>query len=346
MAIGRSFAQMKGGVSLTEKMIATQWKGMLVLRSYPREYNDQRTEGQVKVRVNMATFSPLWYGKLNEVRRAEWEALAKMLGSAYEQEKRFTCSMGSIIHVGRGNRQGVLMTGHDLFIRCNMLAANSGFTYSRFYAPLITGIPPSPGLMAELVELNGKVAIFCWLRPPVLTNTPNDKAYRLWIQVNLRGVKMAHRMEKVIKIGAGLPQLDGIKFIDITRTEFKSMGDKLFHERALSDKEMHTDGVLITGFAVDNAKRWGREWVGFSDLDTAIVKLQAETIVADTSIHGAVRSAPSDLGIVPLPGQPDNPEAIRLLEIARQYRRDKAAKYRMRKKYGKDWTPNGERTTA
>ena len=77
MAIGRSFAQVKGGVDLSDKMVATTWKGMLVLRGYPVEYNDVRTERQLMVRTSVSTFSGLYNRVLTVKGRAEWEALAK-----------------------------------------------------------------------------------------------------------------------------------------------------------------------------------------------------------------------------------------------------------------------------
>ena len=137
---------------------------------------------------------------------------------------------------------------------------------------------------------------------------------------------MVHHLEAMVKIGGGMPNLEGVMPIekDGPKPISHQMEQLIAMEEA--DKQMHTDGILLTGFEVSNKKMWGVERVPFSALEVAKVLLQAEAVVADTSEHGAVRSAPSNLEEIVLPEQLDNPEAKRLSEIARICNRAKNKK--------------------
>ena len=139
MAKGRSFFDLRGGVDLSDTVVSTQWKGMLVVRSYPMLSGYQKSPAQERSCALKSMFNPMWFGTLDVLQRAKWEAYAKMSGCAHEQNKRMTTGTIGIIP-----RQGVLMAGVHQFVRSNMLAANSGLAYPRLEAPLASGLPPAP----------------------------------------------------------------------------------------------------------------------------------------------------------------------------------------------------------
>src|SRR3972149_10695545 len=94
MAIGRSIAQQVGKIGDT---VVSQWKGMVITKSLPVRQSQPVTPAQQKCRSVIGMAGSRWFS-LTELQRAKWDALAKMLGSAYLQERHMvTRGAGNII---------------------------------------------------------------------------------------------------------------------------------------------------------------------------------------------------------------------------------------------------------
>ncbi|OHB71121.1 MAG: hypothetical protein A2W23_04460 [Planctomycetes bacterium RBG_16_43_13] len=291
MAIGRSFRDLRGVISLGDKVVATQWKGMLVTRSMPSEIRQSPTAEQAKIHRIIAEVSPRWRF-LSAVRRAEWEAYAKMLGSAYEQEKRMTTGRIGIISWKRG----VLMSGQSAYLRCNILAGTSNLAYPRDKAPLPSGPPPSPCFKYARYEIlpNGDVAIVGELENGNLFNH-YERKWRLWVEVIYLSANSGPHIAKIFDI----PTSDG-KF-------------------------------ALTTFRARES-RWGKFDVNFNELHGGFVLLQAETVIADSPEHGPLRSAGSEVIELTLPPQPDTPAVVALRENIRSILRNKEQRSIRRRK--------------
>src|SRR4030067_1776737 len=120
MSIGRSIAFQTGTVG---KVVLSNWKGMPTMRSLATEIVQPNSQLQLQHRKILSEIASRWRF-LTELQRAKWEANAKMLGSAYDQEKHMTKrGEGNIIR-----RQGTPVSGFNYYIACNKTAAISGMS--------------------------------------------------------------------------------------------------------------------------------------------------------------------------------------------------------------------------
>ena len=232
---------------------------------------------------------------MTTLQRAKWEAMAKMLGGASIQEKRMvTRGGGNIIP----NKKGVLMSGYNLYMRSNMLAATSDMGYPRDEAPLAAGGIPAPSIKATLTGGQDDPAISCEINflslPPL-----EEIRVRTWFYLHSHCMSREAKIESVVPISvdsAGLSQ-------PIT--------------------------VVFRGFK-GSKMQWGKEWVKWSELDTGCVRIQSEIVMAYSRRHGAWRSVGSNVEEVVLPPQPNNPKAQEMLKFIREYKRsrDKRSYYR------------------
>ena len=280
MAVGRSIADLRGTINLGGHQVITQWKGIVVARSTPLTIAQPRTPLQVKHRMIMAELRGRWFGVLTELQRAKWEANAKMLGSAYDQEKAIVSSgSGNIIPRGYGK----LMGGVHLYTRCNVLAASSGLPYPRDEAPLSTGNPPAPILERAYLDKDeeGKPIVICEIAPINLEGYP-EKKVRVWMDVLSQGMKRTAVIESVLNV----PEPPVIK-------------------------------LAFKGFRAH--KNWGKEFVSFSELNNGRVRIQCDVVGTYSPAHGVVRSANSALGEVALPLQ-NNPDAEAMTKHIREYK--------------------------
>ena len=258
MAKGRGFHDIRGSISLGDSMSATQWKGMLVLRHTPIVRQDDVISPVMAARRSQMTeITRRWTSVLTELQRAKWEALAKMLGSAYTQEKHLTTGQaGHIIP-----RQGVLMSGFNVYVRSNMLLASSGMTYPRDEAPFSTSIPPAPSLKYAGIETSpdGETGLAIDIEGLNMGIFKYEKVMRIWLKVLAYGVERKPTLEMV-------------------------------------STSMAPGRIILTGFK--GTKPFGKELVKFSELGAATVTVEGEVIVSDSPKHGVFRSAGS--GVIPV----------------------------------------------
>ncbi|OHB69357.1 MAG: hypothetical protein A2W23_04240 [Planctomycetes bacterium RBG_16_43_13] len=137
-------------------MIATNWRGMKVLRCPPKEIHITLTGRLLEQRQNWRESSYIWK-RYSLEKQAKWDWAAGGLGSAYHQEKIMAISTpGKIIKRSRG----VLMSGYNYFKKCFALRKIAGFEYQEDLDPPI-GIPrPSPPILLACYydsELDGVV---------------------------------------------------------------------------------------------------------------------------------------------------------------------------------------------
>src|SRR3990172_4053883 len=201
MAKGRNFNDIRGGIDFGSRQVVSQWKGMLVVRSIPIFQSTEQwsTPWEVRKQAIFSTLSPRWFGVLTELQRAKWEANAKMLGSAYNQDKRLTSGRIGIIP-----RQGVLMGGVHLYIRSNMLAALSDMNYPRDEAPLATGFPPAPILERAYLDKDkdGRTIVVCEVSP-INLEMYLEKKLRVWLEVISHGMRKAPSIAMVTDVKGG-----------------------------------------------------------------------------------------------------------------------------------------------
>ena len=301
MAIGRSIAQQVGKIGDT---VVSNWKGMVITKSLPVRQSQPATPAQQKCRSVIGMAGSRWFS-LTELQRAKWDALAKMLGSAYLQARHMvTRGAGNIIP----NRKGVLMAGCHLYVRCNALAASSGLSYPRDEAPLAAGAIPSPSITSFSIENltdggqsagHGEIQLVCEVQAMGLFPA-HENVLRTWIQVISHNMKRPARLESVHRLSP--KEGDG------------------------SDKVR----LCFTGFHASQA--WcGKEWVKFSELDGGCIRIQSEIVSAYGTAYGATRSAGSDLAEVCLPLQPNNPAAQEVRRHIIEYRKRIQLRYYYRK---------------
>src|SRR4030067_2685647 len=111
MARLSSAGRSRGVIIPIGPMIATNWRGMKVLRCPPKEIHITLTDRLLEQRQNWRESSYIWK-RYSLEKQAKWDWAAGGLGSAYHQEKIMAISTpGKIIKRSRG----VLMSGYNYF---------------------------------------------------------------------------------------------------------------------------------------------------------------------------------------------------------------------------------------
>lgn len=181
MARGRSFMDLKGKVFLADPMIATQWKGMLVVKGYPNEHHVTISEPVARHLSAVASLTPRWR-VLTKYQRDGWEEYASGLGSAYKQGKRFVSGgSGNIIR----SHRGVLMGGVHAYISRNLLAHSVDWKIPRDEAPLGISTPPSPLIKSAIYIPEDKV-IEMEIEEPNFAMDYEERKIRVWVEVCYR----------------------------------------------------------------------------------------------------------------------------------------------------------------
>src|SRR3990170_6227671 len=138
MSIGRSFAFQRGKVSLGGSMVATNWKGALVLRNRPSTVW-HGSNIQIKLNSALRYFAVRWRN-LTEIQRAKWEAYIKMAGHCAKQWESHEVTGDNLVV----RKRRFLMSGFNAYLRSNLLAYTSGMDYPRDEAPLQQAGAPIP----------------------------------------------------------------------------------------------------------------------------------------------------------------------------------------------------------
>lgn len=181
MSRGRSLASQIGRISPTDQMVATQWKGLVVLRAMPGGARPNffvmppPTLAQQEIRSAISTLSKLWWTLTSE-QRSLWETYAQKLGRASDQAK-------ADVSRGSGNiipQPSKVQAGVHAFVGSNMLRVRSGLAFPILNPPMQDGKPPSPLSVAITYNNLTGVATVTFDKP---AGAVAGFKYRLWGKV-------------------------------------------------------------------------------------------------------------------------------------------------------------------
>jgi hypothetical protein len=235
---------------LQEAMIASNWKGMLVLRGLARKIDQIKSATRSSVNRLLSELAPRWKTVLTKEDRDRWELYASLLGSAINREKE-DAARGSHNIIRTRNK---LMSGFNAYLGCNWLAMSAGLPYPKDIAPL--GDPtPAPPSSVGLTYTAG-VATVTWT-DPLLPTVPTIAEKKIRIYAQIQAGKKVHT------------QIVGT-------VEIPSAGSFDFNL-------MRAQGAFDSPF------------ISIGDMTSGLLRVQLDTVIAVTTVRGAVGSPPSEV---------------------------------------------------
>jgi hypothetical protein len=197
MSIGRSFVEQRGRIKLAEAQIATNWKGMLVLRALARKINQIQSTKKSGVRAALTQIATRWKTALTDSQRFGWEAYANVLKSAIHRERE-DAARGSHNVI---RQRAKLESGFNAFIESNLIAYTSELSIPRDIAPLGEPFPPPPTNIALTVSAG--IATVTWTDPVLVTPEPAEKKIRIWAQLQSYRRPYHTQLVGVVDFGVG-----------------------------------------------------------------------------------------------------------------------------------------------
>ncbi len=132
MAKGRSFRELRGRLNLSEPVVISNWKGMVVARSLARNIDQIRSDERSAINTTFTQLAQRWRHALTQAQRDAWEQYANLMGSAYNRD--VGDAAGNSHNLIRSRK--TLMSGINAYIAANQLASTAGLTIPRDDAPL------------------------------------------------------------------------------------------------------------------------------------------------------------------------------------------------------------------
>lgn len=193
MGKGRSLMDLRGKVNLSAPMIASYWKGMLVVRNCPRKNTEVKSERLDKIRKLVSELSARWSTALDKYTRDGWEAIAK--SCAYRHMRKLV-SKGAK-NIIPDHKRG-LMTGANCYVKSNTLADSCGLSIPRDKAPWGNSLPPSPLIKNAFFDQD-EGAIKFGIEEPILPSYYSEKRLRLWASLKYKSTDVA-RLSLVVSL--------------------------------------------------------------------------------------------------------------------------------------------------
>lgn len=175
MASGRSFRELRGRLNLSEPVIISNWKGLVVARSMARKIDQVRSDERSAVNTTFTQLAQRWRHALTQAQRDAWEQYANLMGSAYDRDTGDVAGTGHNLIRARKK----LMSGINAYIAANQLASTAGLAIPRDDAPI--GDPAPVPASGVAIAPGGGGVIVTWTDPAVIAPI-TDAVVRIHMQ--------------------------------------------------------------------------------------------------------------------------------------------------------------------
>lgn len=184
MAVKRG-RNISGKIRLFERMVATSWKGMQVIRDYAPKIDQVKSSTRAAVNTLLAFLASRYQTTVTEAQKQAWALFADFLNTQSSEESNRVG--GGSFNVIRS--RGRLMSGYNAYVYTNLALFTRGLAVPRDDAPIGGPAPtPASGLVPAVAP---GTATLTWTDPDVTLYAPwpaAEIACTVWARVQRKGM--------------------------------------------------------------------------------------------------------------------------------------------------------------